>query len=131
MKGNKYVKAGDPMKSRAKRRRDKKQKMSQAPRALRLKSKLKTIKERKCKKQGNVHTTALMESFVLRRKAERRAEMRKARDEKVAAKAAKAKEDEAAAAGEAPAAEEAEGKKDSKKKGKAARAAVAPSRALY
>jgi hypothetical protein len=121
MKGNKYSKGGDPMKSRAKRRRDKKQKMAQSPRAVRLRTKLKVIRERKDKKQGNVHTTALMESFVLRRKAERRAEMRTARDE--AAKAAKTAKAEGAK-DDAPAA----GKKGEKK---AARPAAASSRALY
>ena len=73
MKGNKLIRGGDPDKSRKQRKRDKTEKMRKSKRGQRLQRKMNQVKERRDKRQTNGHTAVLMESFVVRRKAVRKA----------------------------------------------------------
>ena len=73
MRGNRYALGADPMKSRARRKREKEGKMKRAPRAQRLHRRLRRIDGHKSKLQKDGHMSALMESYALRRQKERRA----------------------------------------------------------
>jgi hypothetical protein len=73
MRGNRYVRGGDPLKSQAQRKRDKAERISKSKWGKRRTSKIREVKERQTKKQTNSHTAVLMESFVVRRKAVRKA----------------------------------------------------------
>ena len=68
MRGNPYSRGGDPMMSRREKRNMKKAKLAKTGRVQRLKKRLTGIHQRKVKHEGNVHTTALMESYIVRRK---------------------------------------------------------------
>ena len=86
MKGNKLAgRGGDPMKSRRQKRLEKQKKLAGTNRVKRLKSRLGRLRRVADTKQGNSHTASLMESYVMRRKAERKAqrlaELRKQREE--------------------------------------------------
>ncbi|CUF58338.1 Hypothetical protein, putative [Bodo saltans] len=85
MRGNRYSRGGDPMKSKAILRKEKRAKLEQTGRVKRLRTRLRGIRDRSDKKEGNHHTTALMESFVTRRKEERAAEKKKKAQEEAAA----------------------------------------------
>ena len=85
MKGNAYVRGGDPMKTLSQRRKEKHAKLGRTKRVMRLKSRLRGIRGRQDKKEGNHHTTALMESYVVRRKAARAEEKRKEEEEQAKA----------------------------------------------
>ncbi|KAG5470583.1 hypothetical protein LSCM1_01827 [Leishmania martiniquensis] len=73
MRGNPYSRGFDPMKSRSERRKEKQAKVAKSKRAIRLKKRLGRIAARKFAGQEDSHMTALMESYILRRKAERAA----------------------------------------------------------
>ncbi|CAG9580293.1 conserved hypothetical protein [Leishmania major strain Friedlin] len=77
MRGNLYSRGFDPMKSRSERRKEKQAKLSKTKRVIRLKRRLGRIAARKFAGQEDSHMTALMESYILRRKAERAAEKAK------------------------------------------------------
>ena len=66
------------MKTLSQRRKEKHAKLGRTKRVMRLKSRLRGIRGRQDKKEGNHHTTALMESYVVRRKAARAEEQAKA-----------------------------------------------------
>ncbi|GET91518.1 hypothetical protein, conserved [Leishmania tarentolae] len=74
MRGNLYSRGFDPMKSRSERRKEKQAKLAKTKRVIRLKRRLGRITARKFAGQEDSHMTALMESYILRRKAERAAE---------------------------------------------------------
>ena len=74
MRGNRCVRGGDPLKSRRQRKKDRSERESKSKRGQRLKKKLAEVKTRRDKKQSNGHLAVLMESFVVRRKAVRRAQ---------------------------------------------------------
>lgn len=74
------------MMSRNEKRRAKKAKLAKTGRVQRLKKRLTGIHNRKVKHEGNVHTTALMESYIVRRKAARAAEKQKAEAQEAKAK---------------------------------------------
>ena len=92
MRGNPYSRGGDPMMSRREKRNMKKAKLAKTGRVQRLKKRLTGIHQRKVKHEGNVHTTALMESYIVRRKEARAAE-KKAAEAEEAKKAADANND--------------------------------------
>ncbi|CAJ1032476.1 hypothetical protein, conserved [Leishmania lindenbergi] len=73
MRGNPYSRGFDPMKSRSERRKEKQAKLAKTKRVIRLKRRLGRIAARKFAGQEDSHMTALMESYILRRKAEREA----------------------------------------------------------
>ncbi|KAI5687582.1 hypothetical_protein [Leishmania braziliensis MHOM/BR/75/M2904] len=73
MRGNPYSRGFDPMKSRSERRKEKQAKLAKTKRVIRLKRRLGRIAARKFAGQEDSHMTALMESYILRRKAERAA----------------------------------------------------------
>ncbi|KAG5470996.1 hypothetical protein CUR178_02303 [Leishmania enriettii] len=77
MRGNPYSRGFDPMKSRSERRKEKQAKLAKTKRVVRLKKRLGRIAARKFAGQEDSHMTALMESYILRRKAERAAEKAK------------------------------------------------------
>lgn len=77
MRGNLYSRGFDPMKSRSERRKEKQAKLAKTKRVIRLKRRLGRIAARKFAGQEDSHMTALMESYILRRKAERAAEKAK------------------------------------------------------
>ncbi|TPP43699.1 hypothetical protein CGC21_20490 [Leishmania donovani] len=77
MRGNLYSRGFDPMKSRSERRKEKQAKLAKTKRVIRLKKRLGRIAARKFAVQEDSHMTALMESYILRRKAERAAEKAK------------------------------------------------------
>ncbi|KAG5495486.1 hypothetical protein GH5_03147 [Leishmania sp. Ghana 2012 LV757] len=77
MRGNPYSRGFDPMKSRSERRKEKQAKLAKTKRVVRLKKHLGRIAARKFAGQEDSHMTALMESYILRRKAERAAEKAK------------------------------------------------------
>jgi hypothetical protein len=73
MRGNRCVRAGDPLKSRRQRKRDKAEKIRKSRRGQSFAKKKLEVAARNAKRQTNSHVAALMESFVLRRKAVRKA----------------------------------------------------------
>ena len=73
MRGNPYARGGDPMKSKALKRKEKRAKLATTGRVKRLNNRLRGIRQRSDKREGNHHMTALMESYVVRRKTERSA----------------------------------------------------------
>ncbi|KAK7199783.1 hypothetical protein NESM_000025100 [Novymonas esmeraldas] len=77
MRGNPYSRGFDPLKPRSERRREKQAKLAKTKRVIRLKKRLGRIAARKFAGQEDSHMTALMESYILRRKAERAAEKAK------------------------------------------------------
>eukprot|EP00658_Telonema_sp_P-2_P076834 TRINITY_DN6811_c0_g1_i1.p1 TRINITY_DN6811_c0_g1~~TRINITY_DN6811_c0_g1_i1.p1 ORF type:complete len:279 (-),score=120.00 TRINITY_DN6811_c0_g1_i1:156-992(-) len=82
MRGNKYARKFDVTKTRKERKHEKKRALSRTNRVKRLKRKLGAMKEHKEVKQKGSHTSALMESYVLRRKKERQIEKEKLEAEK-------------------------------------------------
>jgi len=82
MRGNKYARKFDVTKTRKVRKHEKKRALSRTNRVKRLKRKLGAMKEHKEVKQKGSHTSALMESYVLRRKKERQIEKEKLEAEK-------------------------------------------------
>jgi hypothetical protein len=87
MRGNRYVgRGGDPMKSKKQKRKEMGKKLAKTNRVQRLKRRLGKLHKIKTKKEVGGHVSALMESFVMRRKAERKAERekRRAEEEKLA-----------------------------------------------
>ncbi|KAG5496241.1 hypothetical protein JKF63_02542 [Porcisia hertigi] len=83
MRGNPYSRGFDPMKSRSERRKEKQAKLSKTKRVIRLKKRLGRITARKFAGQEESHMSALMESYILRRKAERAAEKAKESSQEV------------------------------------------------
>ncbi|CAD2216250.1 hypothetical protein ADEAN_000371100 [Angomonas deanei] len=81
MRGNRLARGGDPMKSRSERRKERQKKISKSGRAIRLKKRLSRIRGHDASKQKDGHTTAIMESYILRRKAERAEEKRRREEE--------------------------------------------------
>lgn len=77
MRGNKYARKFDVTKTRKQRKSEKKRALAKTGRVRRLKAKLRGMKEHKETKQKGSHTAALMESYVIRRKQERKAEKEK------------------------------------------------------
>lgn len=77
MRGNRLARGGDPMKTRSQKRREKKEKLSKTGRVIRLKKRLGRIAAKRFSAQTDTHTTSLMESYILRRKAERAEERKK------------------------------------------------------
>lgn len=71
------------MKTRSQKRKEKKEKLAKTGRVIRLKKRLTRIHKKKCAEQQDSHMTAIMEAYILKRKAERRAER-----ERLAAEAA-------------------------------------------
>jgi hypothetical protein len=65
------------MMTRSEKRKTREARLAKTNRVKRLKSRLKGIHNRRARHQGNCHVTALMESYVLRRKAERMDQKRK------------------------------------------------------
>lgn len=61
------------MKSRSQKRKEKKEKLAKTGRVIRLKKRLTRIHKKKCADQQDSHMTAIMESYILKRKAERKA----------------------------------------------------------
>lgn len=111
-RGNPYARGGDPMKTRSERRREKQVKLSKTKRVIRLKRRLGRIAAKKFAGQEDSHMTALMESYILRRKAERAAE--KAQEEQgEGAAAAAAAQDATDAHGEYSEEEDEEGESGS------------------
>lgn len=82
MRGKRLVRGGDPMKTRSQKRKEKKEKLAKTGRVMRLKKRLARIQKKKCADQQDSHMTAIMEAYILKRKAERKAEKeRKAKEE--------------------------------------------------
>jgi hypothetical protein len=73
-RGNPYARGGDVMKTRSEKRKEKEAKLAKTNRVKRLKRRLGRIAAKKFAGQKDSHMTALMESYILRRKAERAAE---------------------------------------------------------
>ncbi|KPI90780.1 hypothetical protein ABL78_0013 [Leptomonas seymouri] len=76
-RGNPYARGGDVMKTRSEKRKEKQAKLAKTNRVIRLKRRLGRIAAKKFAGQEDSHMTALMESYILRRKAERAAEKAK------------------------------------------------------
>lgn len=102
MRGNPYARGGDPMKSRATQRKEKRAKLAQTGRVKRLRSRLRGIRDRSDKREGNHHMTALMESYVARRKQERAAEKKKREEEEAKNEEPKGRGDQDQASAPAP-----------------------------
>eukprot|EP00796_Vickermania_ingenoplastis_P013252 gene13252-9095_t len=79
MRGNRLARGGDPMKTRSQKRKEKKEKLAKTGRVIRLKKRLTRIHKKKCAEQQDSHMTAIMEAYILKRKAERKAEKEKAK----------------------------------------------------
>lgn len=77
MRGSRLVRGGDPMKTRSQKRKEKKEKIAKTGRAIRQKRRLGRIYKKKCEVQQDSHMTAIMEAYILKRKAERRLEKEK------------------------------------------------------
>lgn len=77
MRGSRLVRGGDPMKTRSQKRKEKKQKLAKTGRVIRQKKRLNRIYKKKCEVQQDSHMTAIMEAYILKRKAERRIEKEK------------------------------------------------------
>lgn len=76
-RGNPYARGGDVMKTRSEKRKEKQAKLAKTNRVIRLKRRLGRIAAKKFAGQEDSHMTALMESYIVRRKAERAAEKAK------------------------------------------------------
>eukprot|EP00758_Cryptobia_borreli_P011362 Tbor_TRINITY_DN5648_c1_g7::TRINITY_DN5648_c1_g7_i2::g.8704::m.8704 len=74
MRGNRYARNFDVTKTRKERKKKYRDAIANTNRVKRLKSRLGKIKERKDKRSNTSHTSALMESYILRRKEERKKE---------------------------------------------------------
>ena len=137
MRGNRDSPAGNPEISRKFRKQLRKARREQRGWGKRRKEKVRDIYQRKNRTWMNTHTTALMESIVLRRKKERREAKRKAAEEKKKAAEAAAQAEVRAVADRAAAARAPRGEKPSAKVAPARKATStsrrqAPtSRALY
>jgi hypothetical protein len=84
MRGNRYARggSGDPYKSKREKKREKTKKLEKTSRVKRLRSRLTRIHKHRDEKQSTSHMTAIMESYVLRRKKQRQEELKAQQAEK-------------------------------------------------
>lgn len=74
MRGNRLARRGDPMKTRSERRRERKKKISSSSWAQRARKRLCRVIAKRCAREEDSHMTAIMQSYAIRRKAQRDAE---------------------------------------------------------